>query len=55
MLCNQNIEYMATELFINCRKRNNSIAFKACYYLAVPERVRLNSSHFCIMKPDMNI
>lgn len=37
---------MATELFINFRKRNNFIAFKAYSYLTVPKRVRLTLQIF---------
>ena len=39
-----------TELFIRGRKLNFSIAFITQSYFQVPKDVRLNSTHFVIMK-----
>ena len=37
-------------LFIRCRKLNISIVFITQPYLSVPKEVRLNSTHWLIMK-----
>ena len=41
---------IVTELFIRARKRNISIVFITKSYFKVPKDVRLNSTHFFIMK-----
>ena len=38
------------ELFIRCRKLNISLAFITQSYCSVPQEVRLNSTHYSIMK-----
>ena len=38
------------ELFIRCRKLNISLVFIPQSYFAVPKDVRLNSTHYLIMK-----
>ena len=37
-------------LFIRCRKLNISLVFISQSYFSVPEEVRLNSTHYLIMK-----
>ena len=41
---------IVTELFIRSRKLNISLAFIAQSYFKVPKDVRLNTTHFFIMK-----
>ena len=38
------------ELFIRCRKLNISLVFITQSYFPVPDEVRLNSTHYLIMK-----
>ena len=38
------------ELFIRCRELNISLAFIAQSYFSVPKDVRLNSTHYLIIK-----
>ena len=38
------------ELFIRCRKINISLVFTTQSYFSVPKDVRLNSTHYLIMK-----
>ena len=38
------------ELFIRCRKLNISLVFITQSYFSVPKDVRLNSTHYLIMK-----
>ena len=38
------------ELFIRCRKFNISLVFITQSYFSVPKEVRLNSTHYLIMK-----
>ena len=47
---NKTLNPVVTELFIRRRKRNNSIVFTTQSYFQVPKDVRLNSTHFFIMK-----
>ena len=44
------IEKILTKLFIRDRKLNISIAFITQTYFKVPKDVRLNSTHFFIIK-----
>ena len=48
----RNKKFQATikELFIRCRKLNISLAFITQSYFNVPKDVRLNSTHYLIMK-----
>ena len=50
MINNKKLNPIITELFIRGRKRNISIAFITQSYFKVPKDVRLNSTHFFIMK-----
>ena len=53
MINNNKSNPIVTELFITGRKLNISIVFIAQSYFKVPKDVRLNSTHFFIMKsPD---
>ena len=50
MINNKKLNSIATELFIRGRKLNISIVFITQSYFKVPTDVRLNSTHFFIMK-----
>ena len=50
MINNNKLNSVVTELFIRCRKLNISIVFITQSYFKVPKDVRLNSTHFFIMK-----
>ena len=50
MIINKNLNPVVTELFIRGRKLNISIAFITQSYFKVPKDIRLNSTHFFIMK-----
>ena len=50
MINNKKLNPIVTELFITGRKRNISIVFITQSYFKVPKDVRLNSTHFFIMK-----
>ena len=50
MINNKKLNPIATELFIRGRKLNISIVFITYSYFKVPKDVRLNSTHFFIMK-----
>ena len=50
MINNNKLDSVVTELFIRCRKLNISIAFITQSYFRVPKDVRLNSTHFFVMK-----
>ena len=41
---------ISKELFIRCRKLNISLVFITQSYFSVPKDVRLNSTHYLIMK-----
>ena len=47
---NKNFQAIIKELFIRCRKLNISLAFITQSYFSVPKDVRLNSTHYLIMK-----
>ena len=47
---NKNPNSIVTELFIRSRKLNISLIFIMQSYFKVPKDVRLNSTHFFIMK-----
>ena len=38
------------ELFVRCRELNISVVFTTQYYFSVSKEVRLNATHFLIMK-----
>ena len=50
MINNNKLDSIVTELFIRGRKLNTSIVFITQSYFKVPKDVRLNSTHFFIMK-----
>ena len=50
MINNNKLNPIVTELFIRGRKLNISIVFITLSYFKVPKDVRLNSTHFFIMK-----
>ena len=50
MINNKKANSIVTELFIRARKLNISLAFITQLYFKVPKDVRLNSTHFFIMK-----
>ena len=47
---NEKFQAMIKELFIRCRKLNISLVFITQSYFSVPKEVRLNSTHYLIMK-----
>ena len=50
MINNKKLNPVVTELFIRGRKLNISIGFITQSYFKVPKDVRLNSTHFFIIK-----
>ena len=50
MINNKRFNTVVTELFIRGRKLNMSIVFITQSYFKVPKGVRLNSTHYFIMK-----
>ena len=44
------IQAIITGLFIGCKKVNISLAFLTQFYFSVPKDVRLNPTHYLIMK-----
>ena len=50
MIINKKLNLIVTELFIRGRKLNILIDFITQSYFKVPKDVRLNSTHFVIMK-----
>ena len=50
MLSNKKLNPVVTELFIRGRKRNNSLVFITLSYFAVPKIIRINSTHYFVMK-----
>ena len=50
IMSNQKFQGMIKELFIRCRKLNISLIFITQSYFSVPKDVRLNSTHYLIMK-----
>ena len=50
MINNKNLNPIVTDLFIRGRKLNISMVFITQSYFKVPKDVRLNSTHFFIMK-----
>ena len=50
MLSNKKLNPIATELFIRGRKLNISLVFITQSCLAVPKNIRLNSTHYFVMK-----
>ena len=50
IMTNKNFQSIIKELFIRCRKRNISLVFITQSYFSVPKDVRINSTHYLIMK-----
>ena len=50
IMTNKKIQAINKELFIRCRKLNISLAFIIQSYFSVPKDVRLNSTHYLIMR-----
>ena len=50
IMTNKKIQTTIKELFIRCRKLNISLVFIIQSYFSVPKDVRLNSTHYLIMK-----
>ena len=49
-MTNKRFQAIIKELFIRCRKLNISLVFITQSYFSVPKKVRLNSTHYLIMK-----
>ena len=52
IMTNKKFQAIIKELFIRWRKLNISIVFITQSYFSVPKDVRLNSTHYLIMKID---
>ena len=50
IMVNKKFQAVEKELFIRCRKLNISLVFITQSYFSVPKVVRLNSTHYLIMK-----
>ena len=50
VMTNNEFKAIITELFIRCRKLNISLVFITQSYFSAPKDVRLNSTHYLIMK-----
>ena len=50
IMSNEKFQAIIKELFIWCRKLNNSLVFIPQSYFSVPKNVRLNTTHYFIMK-----
>ena len=50
IIANKKLWAIIKELFIRCRKLNISFVFITQSYFSVPKEVRLNSTHYLIMK-----
>ena len=50
MLSNKKLNPIVTELFIRDRKLNIFLVFITQFYFAVPKDIRLNCTHYYIMK-----
>ena len=50
IMTNKKFQSITKELFIRCRKLNISLVFITQSYFSVPKDVRLNSTHYLIMK-----
>ena len=53
-MSNKTFQAVIKELFIRCRKLNISLVFITQSYFSVPKDVRLNSTHYFIMKISNN-
>ena len=50
MLSDKKLNPIVTELFIRGRKLNISLVFITKSYFTVPKNIRLNSTHYFVMK-----
>ena len=50
IMTNKRFQTIIKELFTRCRQLNISIVFVTQSYFSVPKDVRLNSTHYLIMK-----
>ena len=50
IMTNKKFQTLIKELFIRCRKLNISLVFITQSYFFVPKDVRLNTTHYFIMK-----
>ena len=50
MPSNKRLNQIVTELFIRGRKLSICLVFIAQFYFALPKNIRLNSTHYFIMK-----
>ena len=50
IMSNKKFHVIIKDLFIRCRKVNISLVFFTQSYFSVPEDLRLNSTHYLIMK-----
>ena len=50
IMTNKRFQAIIKELFIRCRKLNISLVFIIQSYFSVPKDIRLNSTHYFIMK-----
>ena len=50
IMTNKRFQAIIKELFIRCRKLNISFVFITQSYFSVPKELRLNSTHYLIMK-----
>ena len=50
IMINKKFKPIIKELFTRCRKLNISLVFIAQSYFSIPKDVRLNSTHYLIMK-----
>ena len=50
IMTNKRFQAIIKELFIRCRKLNILLVFITQSYFSVPKEVRLNSTHYLIMK-----
>ena len=54
MLSNKKINPIVTELFIRGRKLNISLVFITQSFSTIPKNIRLNSTHYFVMKTYFN-
>ena len=50
IMTNKRFQAIIKELFIRCREFNISLVLITQLYLSVPKEIRLNSTHYLIMK-----
>ena len=50
IMSNETFQTIIKELFSRCRKLNTSLVFISQSFFPVPKEVRLNSTHYLIMK-----